>query len=417
MSMEYLEEIGILGRNPTPIQVVETTLVAAPAKEAKQQGKEPKLKAAGSTSSSNNNAGAGAAGGSGGGSAASKPAKQSNKNEASMAESADAATPFVEKSAEELAKLTKEERKAYHQARIASQQANGAAAGGGAAAAAGAGAAATGDAGAAAAAAGKGKQLTKAERRELQEAQRKAKEDQKAKVDESDELLKDLKMQGLNESQAREVMKAMKKANVAGEEEEDEDDEDDVLDLTTSVRRWMKEQENVNSDSLHDFTLKVRFQGHGDTLPPDHLRSLLLVLVGEMALAEVDLSANIAPAAVSKKAEPFFERWSPMLEAVYGKIRDALQAQDIVVQSIVEGVAAAATAKGVTDTSEGNLNLAAAEVGCYMAVRGIDLIEDEDLLIGLKRLEKKPPVLDKFMQYLEESIAEEEDSSADDDDE
>ena len=70
-----------------------------------------------------------------------------------------------------------------------------------------------------------------------------------------------------NGCEAREVMKEMQK----GEEVEREEEEDDE-DLASSVERWMKEQdEKIGKEALRDFNMKVRWQGHVNSLPADHL--------------------------------------------------------------------------------------------------------------------------------------------------
>merc|ERR1719253_942072 len=150
--------------------------------------------------------------------------------------------------------MSKEERKAYHLARRAS------------------GPAASGEA------KPKPQALSKAERRALQEAQRKVKEDKVQANLEGDELLKELILQGLTEEQAKVVMEEMAQTKVEDGEDEEEDDEDD---LKSSIKKWMAEQEDPENmeDALHDFNLKVRFQGHVDSTPPDHLTCILELLV------------------------------------------------------------------------------------------------------------------------------------------
>merc|ERR1719217_1161842 len=99
--------------------------------------------------------------------------------------------------------MSKEERTAYHAARRAAQAAT--------------------SSGAGPEAAPKAAQLSKAQRRALQESQRKVKEDKANAGKEGDELFEELKLQGLSEDQAREVMREMKSGQII----EDDDDEDD----------------------------------------------------------------------------------------------------------------------------------------------------------------------------------------------
>lgn len=46
----------------------------------------------------------------------------------------------------------------------------------------------------------------------------------------------------------------------------------------------MKEQAAVTKDSLHEFNLQVRFQGHVEKTPPDHLKEVLAILTAQASL-------------------------------------------------------------------------------------------------------------------------------------
>jgi len=291
---------------------------------------------------------------------------------------APAADPPQELSAEELAKMSKDERKAYHMARRSAEVE-----------------AKKGQDGQAA---GAKQQMSKAQRRAVQEAQRKAKEDKLQTDGGYDELLKDLKLQGLTEDQAREVIAEMARHETV---EDDDDDDGEVEDFDGSVRRWMQEQDVVSKDALRDFNMKVRFQGHVDTTPPDHLHAILLCLA-EQACREVDLSTpKLQPTVVAKKAAPIIAKWAPLLEPLYEKIDDVLVAADVVVRAVSEGAS--------VQSEVGEAGHAYGVVGCLMALRDIDMIEDEDLLTGCKRLEPKSLVMDKFVEFLEEELEDEED--------
>mmetsp|Transcript_38880 Transcript_38880/g.115248 ORF Transcript_38880/g.115248 Transcript_38880/m.115248 type:complete len:287 (+) Transcript_38880:88-948(+) len=284
-----------------------------------------------------------------------------------------------EKSAEELAKMSKEERKEYHLARRATT-------------------------------AGEPKPKpqaqSKAERRAVQEAQRKAKEDIANANLEGDELLKELMLQGLTEEQAKIVMAEIDAAKV--EEGGDDEDSDEDEDLKWSIKKWMKEQEDPENmeDALHDFNLKVRFQGHVDSTPPDHVAAILTLLV-EQACADSSLGALKQPMAVAKVVEPLVVRWAKILEPLYEKIDDALAASDVILTALKDAVA--------EQESVAAENSACAVVGFLMAVREIDMVEDEDLLLACKRADMQSVVMDKFISFLEEAVEEASDDDEDDD--
>lgn len=295
-------------------------------------------------------------------------------------DSVPAPVPVKELSPEELAKLSKEERKAYHEARRAAQPQPAAK-----------------------------KQLTKAERREEQEAQRKAKEEKTKKVGNDEELLAELKLQGLNEDQAREMAKEMQQGEKL---EGDDDDEGDGDDLSASIARWMSEQdEKITKESLRDFNMKVRWQGHVNTLPADHLGCILKILFKD-ACASCDLSGKLQPTAVSEKLKAPLARWAPVLEPMYQSIDDVIVGPDCVCSAATEAVKEAVQASNGTEAAG-----AAAIVGCYMALREDDILPDEELLMGCRRISSEHPstVLEKFVEFLEDAT--EDDSDEDDEDE
>jgi len=305
--------------------------------------------------------------------------KSSKKKDKSAQEPIDVPTgPFVEKTKEEVAKMSKEDRGKYYAHKMAHEKASG---GGG------------------------GKQkMTKEEMRKLQEAQRKVKEDKANASKDSDTLLEELKLQGLTEEQAREMAKAMHRGDA--EDEDEEDDDEGADDLLGSVRRWMSEQTEVSDNSVNDFNLKVRFQGHVDSTPPDHLGAILNVLVEQMCVV-CDLSApKLNPQTVCKAFLPPLQKWAPLLRSLIETI-DVLEAVNVIVQTLSKALS------GAEKVADKDSSL----VGCLMAVREIDdLVEDEDLVIGCKSVEPTTVVMDKFIEFLDEDDDDDDDDDDEDDD-
>jgi len=291
--------------------------------------------------------------------------------EQSMAE-AESVEPFVEKSAEDLAKLSKAERTAYYQAKQAAQKGQ----------------------------QGPKKQLTKAERRQLQEAQRKAKADKLDEASSNIEMLEELKLQGLSEEQAKEMLEHLASAV------EVDDEEEEAEDLLASVRRWMHEQpasirDQDAADSLQEFNMSVRFQGHVDSTPPDHVGAILKV-ISEECCKVVAAGEKLQPTTVSKQVESLVAKWGGLLEQLMGKIEDVLVAADAVVGTVHETVQASCSMPDVV------------EVGVLMALREYtDVISDDDMLAGCRRLQERSRVMEKFIDFLEEAVEEDEDEDDD----
>eukprot|EP00747_Dinoflagellata_sp_TGD_P025084 gnl/TRDRNA2_/TRDRNA2_131004_c0_seq1.p1 gnl/TRDRNA2_/TRDRNA2_131004_c0~~gnl/TRDRNA2_/TRDRNA2_131004_c0_seq1.p1 ORF type:complete len:330 (+),score=100.33 gnl/TRDRNA2_/TRDRNA2_131004_c0_seq1:68-991(+) len=299
---------------------------------------------------------------------------------------------------EELAKLSKAERGAYHKARRGAAKAAAAAERGRREAA--------GEAVPDAA-----QQPSKAERRKLQEAQRLAKQGKRNQAAESEELLAELKLQGLTEEQAHIVIAEMSaERTVDGGGDEEEEDDEEIEDLLASVQRWMREQGDAKatSDVLRDFNMSVRFQGHVDTTPPDHLGAVLQIIADKVC-SDTDVSEpRLQPATVAKRAERLFGQWGELLEQLYSKIDDVLVALDAVVRGVRDGVGAV---RGFAPGAGKDI----VEVGVLMALReNVKGIADEDLLTGCQRLQPKSRVLEKFIAFLEEVLEDEEEDDEDD---
>uniref|UniRef100_A0A7S3LXZ9 Uncharacterized protein n=1 Tax=Spumella elongata TaxID=89044 RepID=A0A7S3LXZ9_9STRA len=98
------------------------------------------------------------------------------------------------------------------------------------------------------------------------------------------------------------------------------------------------------------------------------------------------------------------KRWAPLLEVIYSKIEDALEGSDAAVQGVFEALA---SREGSSDNG-----IAIAAVGIFMAMRDIDMIEDDDLLTGCKRVDTQSTVLDKFVEFLEQELEDDEQDSA-----
>jgi len=277
----------------------------------------------------------------------------------------------AEKSKEELAAMSKEERTAYYQALRAATKAK----------------------------AAPKPEMSKKEKaaaaREKQEADRKRKEDAKSAVDADAEAIEELKLQGLTEDQAREVQRQLASTKADDAEDSDEDAEETLLD---SVRNWMKENEEAKTDfeSLRDFNLKVRFQGHVDSTPPDHLECILQVMSTD-AYKTKDLQNVKQPAAVSKTLAPIVQRWSFILGELYKKC-DVLEASDRVTRGVYEGVA-----QGGEDVAAATRDIAV--VGILMSLREeVEAIGDEELLQGCRKFDSESKVMKGFIGFLEDAL-------------
>jgi len=283
-----------------------------------------------------------------------------------------------ELSADELKKMSKAERTAYHVARRNALAAS-------------------------KTAAPVSKKEKKEAARQKQEADTKKKEDALKQGSEDITEIKELRLQGLTEEQAKEVCAQLKNATEAladdGEEEES---------LFQSVQTWMAEhdQEVTDGESLHDFNMKVRFQGHPHTTPPDHLGAILEVLSSK-AFLDFELKTAKRPDFVAEKVKPLIQRWSYLLGELYKKC-DVLAASNILVSSLDKGVQ-------VSDTETPEVTKACVVVGFLMAVREeMEAIEDEELLTGCRHLETNAQVMTKFIEFLEDEC--EGDDESDDED-
>merc|ERR1712232_1249944 len=186
-----------------------------------------------------------------------------------------------------------------------------------------------------------------------------------------------------------------REAAAAAEEAEDDDDDED-LSLLGCVRSWMADQEgaSTNSESLHDFNLKVRFQGHVESTPPDHMGAVLQAIAMQ-SCTELELVSAKQPAVVAKKVQPIISKWAFLLAEFYKKC-DCLAAAEIVVSSLNAGVAA--THPDLSDAA-GDCVL----VGLLMAIReAVGPVEDEDLLTACRKLDSPTKVMQGFIEFLDD---------------
>lgn len=259
------------------------------------------------------------------------------------------------------------------------------------------------------------KAKSKQERRALQESQRKAKEDIKHAGLELKEMIDELKMQGLTEEQALEMVKdiaAQEKAGAGDDEEDLGEEEEQETDYLTDVREWMVRQPAgpLSKDIANDYNTKVRFQGHGNKLATDALGAILTVLT-EQACSSCDLTnPRLQPTAVVAAMAPLLDRWQGILRNFYsksGESTDLLNAVDAILVAVQTGVEAIGTGtQACRDV---------ALVGCLMALRDVDdLVDDEDLGIVLRKQEQKSRVMEQFIEFLDEADEDEEDDDDDD---
>merc|ERR1711972_506218 len=117
------------------------------------------------------------------------------------------------------------------------------------------------------------------------------------------------------EKAAKEAAKAA--GNGGGDEDAEEDEEEE--DLLASVRRWLATADDrlagqTDEEILSDFNLQVRFQGHVDTTPPDHLDAVLRALVMEHLLAEDVTAPKVQPNTFAKKIGPVIKKRAYIIE-------------------------------------------------------------------------------------------------------
>jgi hypothetical protein len=306
------------------------------------------------------------------------PAPSSSLANAAPAAAAPEQVP--EKTKDELASMTKAERTAYHKARMAVATAKPKAA----------------------ANDGLSKADIRAQARTKQEEDRARKENAQNKAGADAEALEELKLQGLTEGTAREVLTQMRsEAASAVVEDPDEDDDDEDTSLLGCVRTWMAEQDGqtIDGDSVRDFNLKVRFQGHVESTPPDHLGATLQVIAAK-CFTEMELASVKQPQVVAKKVQPTVAKWAPLLETFYTKC-DCLVAAEILVASPREGVADASMSEAARDC---------VLVGFLMAIRDeLEPVDDEDLLTACRKLNSSTKVMQGFIEFLEDQGSDEDD--------
>merc|ERR1711957_632386 len=162
----------------------------------------------------------------------------------------------------------------------------------------------------------------------------------------------------------------------------------------------MKEQDSskVGKDVLPDFNLKVRFQGHVNSTPPDHFGAILEAIAADV-VAATDLPGLKQPTPLAKSAGVVFDKWSGMLDALLEKV-DIIESGDIIVTALRAGLSSAG-GDAVADAAKKDC----ATVGLIMAVReSLEDVDDEALLGACKKIESDTKVWCGYIGFLEEAV-------------
>lgn len=214
--------------------------------------------------------------------------------------------------------------------------------------------------------------------------------------DEDAEALAELKQQGLAAEQAGEVLAQIKQAHAVEDCDAESGEEPDIEEsLLESVRRWVHGRGNLQvvdaKEALSDFNLKVRFQGHERTTPPEHLAALLEVLSEDDSRLP-DAATWKQPMIVAQRVQGSVNKWASMLHWLYSRC-DAPIGAELIVSAVARGAAGAQEVF---------------TVGFLMALREELDITDEDLLTGCRAASQG-----KAMQAFIDFLAKADDSESD----
>eukprot|EP00933_Yihiella_yeosuensis_P010090 TRINITY_DN116349_c0_g1_i1.p1 TRINITY_DN116349_c0_g1~~TRINITY_DN116349_c0_g1_i1.p1 ORF type:complete len:372 (+),score=79.11 TRINITY_DN116349_c0_g1_i1:68-1183(+) len=326
---------------------------------------------------------------------------------ASCSKASELVNEVPEKSAQELAKMSKLQRRSYHEARFLAAQEI---------------------------APPKFQPKSRAERRALQEAQRRSKKDVN---DLEKNICSLLRSAGaLDEDLAAEEEAVALRAGLsqdrrsyfeAAAEDEEEGaatnataDEDDELeggeDFYECVKSWVRAANaGVGPEATSDdFTAMMRLWGHGSTPPADRLNSILHAVLEKIegldSLHNTPLHKR--PSTVAKAVKSTLRSWFPLLNALFREV--ASSGGDAA--EILVGAVRHSFLKPHREDADGTADfLDCTIVGTLMSFREeVDTLNDAALLTACQGIQPSSHVLRQFFEFLEKEIN---DSSESDDSE
>lgn len=310
------------------------------------------------------------------------------------------AKPVPKKSAKDLSKMSKLQRRDYHEARLLSLEST------------------------------SGPASARSQRRDLQESQRKS-EDRcdlqdriRSLLQEAEEADKDL----LAEAEAEilsaraglfEVVIDRDMDLEAGTDQDldleagvDSGEVDEAEDLVTCIRSWVRASDAAvgSEPSCEDLSATLRLWGHGQSTAQHRLRAVLLAVLEKLPPLEQfqSIAASKRPAALSEALKPQIQFWSSVIDSLY---QQAFLTGTTAADTLVE-VAAERSASDIFEDTDDFVE--SRFVGVLMRLREeVETLTDYDLLAALQQRKSNGPVLQKFIAFLEKEA---DDSGESDDD-
>lgn len=294
------------------------------------------------------------------------------------------AKPAPKKSAKDLSKMSKLQRRDYHEARLLSLENT------------------------------SGPANTRSERREFQESQRKSKEERcdlqdriRSLLHEAEEADKDLLAEAEAEllSARAGLFEVVIDGDVDLEAGMDQDidleggidagEADEAEDLVGCIRRWVRA---ADKPSCEDLSATLRLWGHGQSTAQLQLRAVLLAILEKLPPREQfeSIATSKRPAALCEALKPQIEFWSSVIDSLY---QQAFLTGTTAADTIVE-VASECSAIGIIQDTDDFVE--SRFVGVLMRLREeVETLTDYDLLAALQRQKSNGPTLQKFIAFLE----------------
>jgi len=175
---------------------------------------------------------------------------------------------------------------------------------------------------------------SKAERRKRQEDERRAKLEARTRK-------RSCKQKYSDEEMIQKLATGFASFDIEIADVETSSDEELELDLLSSVRHWMRDQERTTHLRLEDLHLVLRHRGHTHSSSSDQLAAMLHA-VAEDTCQRVDLClAKLQPNVVAESSAAIMEQWKPVLGHLWESVGDEVSAGQLLAQAARDGVSAA----------------------------------------------------------------------------
>jgi translation initiation factor 2 beta subunit (eIF-2beta)/eIF-5 len=164
------------------------------------------------------------------------------------------------------------------------------------------------------------------------------------------------------------------------------------------IQQWMQDRKrgSLYSELLVDFESTMK--SFDFRMPAAVQLAAVIEIMAADIIAECDIKApKLQPVMVSEKASPSVKEWGSLIGYLRSEIGDTPESINIMISTLKKAVV------GIPASDNTKESLV---IGFLLSLRDlVDVISDEDILAGCRRLQSPSNAMEKFIEFLESSDA------------